>query len=112
MNILKRPSLLMAFSFMIILGGLTISDDCLAGGGVNWKVTIDNPTAYKVEVHVYTRKNVAETVLTTGSIDVERCATLKIAPGASQTAECGAKCPVYLSGHIPLDSLFRFTETY
>ena len=64
MNMLKTRGLVITLSVIVVLSGIAVHN-CFAGGGVNWKVTIDNPTEYEAEVDVFTRKNVAETIVTT-----------------------------------------------
>jgi hypothetical protein len=65
----------------------------LAWGGINWKMTVSNPTKYTVRVSAY---KVGITLMN------ELIGEMTISPGGSYTFETGAKCPAGFSGYISI----------
>ena len=62
----------------------------LAGGGINYKVKVKNPTEHYADVRV--------NYPTLSGCDYKRIASL--APGETQTLEFGANCPSSIYGYI------------
>ncbi len=65
-------------------------DKAYAGGGINHKVTVQNPTELQCKVKVWVDK-----VTVAGDMGEKT-----IQPGGSQTWETGAWCPIGVTGNI------------
>ena len=91
-KIIKTTSMLTVLFFVLIMVGLIIGRDTYAGGGINYKVTVQNPTDYKVKVWVFVRHlNLSEKITSDGVV---------LSPGGSNTWETGAKCRSCIEGQI------------
>jgi hypothetical protein len=73
-----------------------------AGGGINYKVTVNNPTDKKFKVWLRVEKGYAQTA--------EETAVIK--PGESYTWETGAVCPCGLQGKVfdPVGQEWRWMQ--
>jgi len=86
---LLRLSCLFSLVFLFLGAGALVSDqEVQAGGGVNWKATVKNPTKYEVHVALWD---------TAGNFVARE---VFIQPGGNTTMETGAKCPAMLFGYI------------
>lgn len=91
----KTKCTLTVLCFMLIMSGLIIGRDAYAGGGINWKFKVQNPTDNKVKVWVFVRlANLSEKLTATGVV---------INPGGTYTFETGDKCPTGIEGQIYAD---------
>ena len=91
-NIIKTTRVLTIFFSVLVMAVLIIGRDTHAGGGINYKVTVGNPTDYKVKVWVFVRKvNLSEKLISNAVI---------LNAGESHTWETGAKCPTGIEGQI------------
>ena len=92
---IKTAHMLAVLFFVLIMAGLIIGRDAYAGGGINYKVKVQNPTNYKVKVWAYVRLvNLSEKHTSSGVV---------INPGETYTFETGAKCPTGIEGQIYAD---------
>ena len=86
---LGLAALAVALMFSVVL-----SSEVYSGGGINWKVTVQNPTEYKVRVWVWVRQL---------SLSEKYGSKTVISAGGSKTWETGAKCPSAIEGEIYVD---------
>ena len=82
--------LMLVFLFVLTVGNWSHQDKAYAGGGINYKVTVQNPTDLQCKVTVWVDK-----VTTAGNMGEKT-----ISPGGSQTWETGAWCPIGVTGKI------------
>ena len=89
-RVLKASCLLLMVSFAVIVTLSMDNQKAQAGGGINYKVTVNNPTDQKFRVWLRIEKGYAQTA--------EQTALLQ--PGGSYTWETGALCPCGLQGKV------------
>lgn len=85
-RIIKASCILMVVFFVVITVGSMANQDTYAAGGINYTVTVQNPTDSKCKVTLYVNKAIQtsqETVI--------------IEAGGSYTWQTGAYCPDHLN---------------
>ena len=92
---IKTACVLTVLFFVLIITGLIIGRNAYAGGGINWKVTVHNPTDYKIKVWAYVRLASLSEKLTSSGVVIN--------PGGTYTFETGDKCPTGIEGQIYVD---------
>lgn len=68
-------------------------DSANAGGGINHKMTVENPTQWTVRVKAWKKTADLNLVAVNDSWTV-------VPPGSSKTFETGSLCPSYFSGEV------------
>jgi hypothetical protein len=89
-RILKAICLLVMVSFVLMATGAMDHQKAQAGGGINYKVTVSNPTDKTCSAWVMVEKGYVQSSEE----------TVTISPGGSYTWETGALCPCGLKGKV------------
>ncbi len=99
---INTTCLLIVVIFVLIVLGSLDTRMTYAGGGINYQVTVNNPTDKKCRVWLRVEKGYAQTA--------EQTVTLS--PGGSHTWETGAICPCGLQGkvHDPVGQEWRWMQ--
>ena len=89
-KIIKAICILIVAFFIVVTTGSMDNKKTYAGGGINYKVTVSNPTDKKCRVCLMVEKLTFQ----------EAKETVTLSPGDSHTWETGALCPCGLEGKV------------